>query len=410
VSRGAGADRDTEAAGTADAGAGWSRPTWAEVDLGALAANTRRLAARAPGAALMAVVKADAYGHGAVPVARAALAAGAAWLGVATLDEALELRRAGIGAPVLVLGWTPPELAGRAAWAGVDLTVSRLEEAAAMAARGSVRIHAKVDTGMGRLGFWAGPPAAPSEAGAAAPRDPEAAGAEAAAEAVARLAALPGVTLAGVYTHFAAADAPDLSHARMQLERFRAVLARLAARGVRVPLRHAANTAALVRLPESHFDMVRAGIGLYGYEPSPAVPPLGLEPVLTWKTRVVLVRRLPGGEGVSYGCTYVTPGPELLATLPVGYADGLSRSLSNRGEVLVRGRRAPIRGRVCMDQVVVSVQGVPGAREGDEVVLIGRQGTEAVTAAEVAERAGTVAYEILCAIGRRVPRTYRRGA
>jgi alanine racemase len=367
------------------------RPTWAEVDLGALASNVRALRARAGRARLMAVVKADAYGHGAVPVARAALAAGAERLGTAIVEEALELRRAGIDAPVLVLGWTPPERTAEALAAGIELTVTRLEDGAAMAAAArragaQLSVHAKVDTGMSRLGFAA--------AGAA--------------DAVAALAALPGLRLAGVYTHFATADEADLGGARHQLQSFLEVLGRLEASGVAVPLRHAANTAAILRLPESHLDMVRAGIGLYGYVPSPEVPRAGLSPVLSWRSRVALVKRLPPGSGVSYNHTYVTPAAETVATLPVGYADGFPRSLSGRGEVLVRGRRAPVRGRVCMDQIVVSVDAIPGVQVGDEVVLIGAQGCDVLTADDLAAAAGTISYEILCGIGRRVPRLHRQ--
>jgi len=339
------------------------RPTWAEVDLGAVAANTRALLR--PSTQLMAVVKADGYGHGAIPVAKAALAAGATWLGVAICEEALALRAAGITAPILVMGWTPPDQAVQAVAADIDLTVFSLEDAAAY---GPARLHVKVDTGMSRLGFSA------AEAPAA----------------VAKIAALPGVQVQGIFTHFAGSDEDDLTGARRQLNAFRRVLEALP---VRPPIVHAANTAALLRLPEAHFDLCRAGIGLYGYGGP------GLRPALRWLTRIAQVRTLPAGAGVSYNWTYVTTEQERLATLPVGYADGFPRILSNRGTVRVAGRDAPIRGRVCMDQMVVSaLEGEPG----DVVALVG----EHQWADDLAAQAGTIPYEILCRIGPRVPRIY----
>jgi alanine racemase len=346
------------------------RPTWAEVDLGALAHNVRVLRSHlGPGTQLMAVVKADGYGHGALPAARAALAAGASWLGVAIVEEALALRAAGIAAPILVMGWTPPSQAAAAIAAGVDLAVFSLADAAAYGP--GARLHVKVDTGMSRLGF------AVEEAPAAA----------------ARIAALPGVEVRGVFTHFAGADEDDLSGARRQLDAFRRVLAALP---FRPPVVHAANTAAILRLPEAHFDLCRAGIGLYGYGGA------GLRPALRWLTRIAQIRRVPAGTGVSYNWTYVAPEAETLATLPVGYADGLPRQLSNRGTVRVAGRSAPIRGRVCMDQTIVSLEGLGPVAVGDAVALIG----EGQWADQLAAQAGTIPYEILARIGPRVPRVH----
>lgn len=387
------------------------RPTWAEVDLGRIAANARRLKRHVgPGVLLMAVVKADAYGHGALPVARAALSGGADWLGVAILEEGIRLRRGGLRAPLLVLGWTPPERAGQVVAADVDQAVfNRVDaealSAAAVAAGRRVRVHVKIDSGMGRLGFPAG---------------------RAAVQATCHIAALPGVEVAGVFTHLACSDEADPGPTRHQMRRFLDDLRQIVATGVEVPLRHAANTGAVLRFRDTHLDLVRAGIGLYGCYPSPAVPRIGLEPALVWKTRISLVKRVAAGSGVSYNHAYVAPVPELLAVLPVGYADGYFRSLSNRAEVLVAGRRSPVRGRVCMDQTIVSLgtvagtgdAGAPGGagpdpagpgskvKEGDEVVLLGRQGADEVTADELAAWAGTINYEVLCAIGARVPRCY----
>jgi alanine racemase len=345
------------------------RPTWAEVDLSAVADNVRSLKSHlGPATQLMAVVKADGYGHGALPVARAALAAGATWLGVAIAEEALALRSAGLTAPILVLGWTPPAQAAAAIAADIDLTVFSLDDAAAY--RGG-RLHVKVDTGMSRLGFSV----------------------EEAAAAVARLAALPGTEVRGIFTHFAGADEDDLTGARSQLAAFRRLLDALPSRP---PLVHAANTAAIQRLPEAHFDLVRAGIGLYGYGGD------GLRPALRWLTRIAQVRRLPAGTGVSYNWTYVTEKPETVATLPVGYADGFPRVLSNRGTVRIAGRDAPVRGRVCMDQTVVSLEGLGRVAAGDCVTLVG----DGQWADSLAAAAGTIPYEILCRIGPRVPRIY----
>lgn len=367
-------------------------PTWAEVDLRRIRDNVAALRARLrPGCRLVAVVKAEAYGHGAVPVARAALEAGAELLGVARLDEGLALRAGGVAAPVLVLGWTPRDRAAEVVAAGLHQAVFDPGDAAALARAGQALgrralLHAKVDTGMGRLG-WPCRTAADAERTAAE---------------VAALARLPGAELVGVFTHFAEADAPDLTRARAQLVAFARLLAALESAGVRPALRHCASTAALLRLPEAQLDACRTGLGMYGYLPSPDVPDPGLRPALSWYARVAQVRTLRPGETVSYGGTYAARGTERVAALAVGYADGFPRCLSNRGTVLVNDRAAPVRGRVCMDQVVVGVDGCGQVRQGTPAVLIG----EGHWADALAAEAGTIAYESLCAIGPRVPRLY----
>jgi alanine racemase len=369
-----------------------ARPTWVEVDLDRIRHNVATLrAAIGPDCRLMAVVKAGAYGHGAGPVARAALEAGATALGVALVEEGVELRRAGIAAPILVLGWTPPERAAEVVAAGLEQTVVDVDEArafaaAARAAGRRVRLHAKVDTGMGRLGW---PCRAPEDV-------------EPAAAAIALVAGLRGVELAGVFTHFADADGWDLAATREQLGWFHTLLDALRARGVEPALRHCANTAAMLRLPEARLDLCRAGIGVYGYLPSRFVPDPGLLPALSWYTRVAQVRELRAGEAVGYGGTYRARTRERVATLPVGYADGFPRSLSNRGFVWIKGVRAPVRGRVCMDQTVVGVDGCGQVQPGDIAVLLG----EGWGADRFAELLGTIAYEVLCGIGARVPRVY----
>lgn len=368
------------------------RPTYAEIDLSAIAANVS-LACRlaGPGTQVMAVVKGDAYGHGAVPVAKAALAAGAGWLGVAIPEEAVPLRAAGIGSSILVLGPIAPDQADQVAANGLDQCVSDLEQAEvldrAARARGRVLgLHLKVDTGMGRVGLR--------------PREVR--------RVAEKIRALAFVRLAGLMTHFAEAEAEEPGFAREQLARFTEVTRDLRAAGISVPLRHAANSAALLLLPEARLDLVRPGIMLYGYHPRGprGGPEPSLQPALRLRTAISQIGDVVRGESVSYGRTFVAPRDLRVATLPVGYADGCGRLLSNRGQVLIRGQRVPIIGRVCMDMTMVDVSGVPDARVGDEAVLIGRQGAGEITADEVAELQGTISYEILCRIGPRVPRVY----
>lgn len=371
------------------------RATRALVDLGAIAHNVRLLRDRAGSAALMAVVKANAYGHGAAPVARTCVQAGATWLAVAVVDEGVALRRAGIAAPILVLGWSAPDEHATALRHDLTLAVGSLQMAATLASTArslgvTARIHVKVDTGLSRFGV----PAAR------------------AGDEITAIAALPGLALDGVYTHFVASEDADKGSARVQLALFMGVLDALAARGVRVPIRHAANSGAILDLPETHLDLVRAGIALYGYHPAGAGPAGisadrgGLRPALTLQTRLARVEAVPAGTGVSYNHTFQTARPSVLGLVPLGYADGYPRVLSNRGHMLVRGHRCPIAGRVSMDQTVLDVTDVPGVAVGDPVVAIGRQGAERIDAEEVGAHAGTNSYETLCRIGPRVPRDY----
>ncbi|MEW6032511.1 MAG: alanine racemase [Bacillota bacterium] len=372
------------------------RPTWAEISLDAVAENTRRLAALARPAELMAVVKADAYGHGAVETARAALAAGATWLGVATLEEAIQLRREGLTAPVLIMGPSSPAQARSIVEHDVTAAVFEMGTAEALAAAArragrTARAHLKVDTGMSRIGV-----------------SPDAEGVRLAA----KLAALDGLVLDGVYTHYAGADEKDKTSARRQTDLFRSFLDLAAGEGLRFRWRHAANSAALLDLPETRFDLVRTGISLYGLYPSEEVDRSRVEllPAMAWKTRLMHVKRVPAGTPVSYGGEYVTTRPTLIGTCPVGYADGYRRALAGRGRVLVQGWSCPVLGRVNMDHIMVGLEAVPGARPGDEAVLLGPSAGEArITAEELAGHCGTIAYEIVSTVGRRVPRVYLRG-
>ncbi|HEX5502257.1 MAG TPA: alanine racemase [Thermomicrobiales bacterium] len=369
------------------------RASRAEIDLDAVAQNVRHFAALAGGrAAVLAVVKANAYGHGAVMVARAALDAGARWLGVATVDEGLLLRRAGLAAPILVLAPADPAEAAAAVAADLTLAVGDLDLAAAVAraARAAGRaatVHLEVDTGMRRYGVPA----------------------EGAVALAARVAALPGLRLGGLYTHFATADEADRAFFAEQRARFAAVVREVRAAGLDVPLVHQDNSAAALAAPDSHLDLIRVGIALYGLSPSSEVPaPAALRPVAAVRSRVARVIDLASGDGVSYGRAFVAARPMRAALVPLGYADGYRRALSGRAAMLLGGRRAAVLGRVCMDQTVVAVPDGLDVRVGDEVTALGAQGDECITAEELADLAGTIAYEITTGFGARLPRHYRR--
>ncbi len=366
------------------------RPTWGEVDLDAVRANTRRLAALAEPAALLAVVKADGYGHGAVPVARATLDAGASWLGVALVEEGTALRAAGLEPPVLVLSEPPAAAAGHvvdARLTPVVYTEPGIEALAkAVADRSAddpLPVHLKVDTGMHRVGC--------------SPAD--------AANLVAAVQARPELRLEGICTHFAVADEPERPETRAQLEEFGRLIAGLERAGTCPPIVHAANSAGLLQFPEARFDLVRVGIALYGVAPGPGTA-VALDPALSLRARVTYVKALPAGARLSYGLRYVLERPGRVATVPVGYADGVPRNLGLRGgEVLLHGRRYPIAGAVTMDQLMVDV-GDDDVEPGDEVVLLGTQGGDAIRAEEWADRLGIIAYEVVTGIGPRVPRRY----
>ncbi len=364
------------------------RPTWVEVDLDAIAHNTRRLKQIVgPSVALMAVVKADGYGHGAAGVARTALAHGASHLAVANLEEAVALREAGISAPCLILSYVEPSAVALALHHDLTLTVYDPELAgaysrAALAAGARLRVHIKVDTGMGRLGLLV----------------------DDACQGIADMQRLPGLEIEGLYTHYASAD-EDLQATAEQTRQFRAVIDALAAAEVCFRCLHAANSAAVLAAPETHFDLVRVGLALYGLSPSETVPvPPDFRPALAWKTVVASVKTLPAGHGVGYGSTYVTQTEERIAVIPVGYADGLRRAPQHLGEVLVRGQRAPIVGRVSMEKTMIDVTHIDDVRVGDEVVLLGAQGGERIRAEEIAARLGTINYEVVCTTLPRVPR------
>ena len=363
------------------------RPTVAVVDLDAIRHNVGLL--KPPDAELMAVVKANGYGHGAVPAARAALDAGATWLGVALVEEGIELRDAGVTARILVLTEFPPGSEKESLKAGLTPSLytedglNRLAEAAGSVGT-SVSVHIKVDTGMHRVGV-----------------DLEL------AEQFVLKVIDAGLELEGVWTHFAVAEERGNPFTALQLDRFRLVLSSLQAAGKRGRIAHAANSAAAMSLPSAHFDLVRIGIAMYGLAPGPdmAGPASALRAALSWRSVVSLVRWVPAGDGISYGLRYAPERNSNIATIPVGYADGYSRLLSNKGEVIIRGRRYRVAGTVTMDQIMVDC-GDDVVEAGDEVVLIGRQGDAEVTADEVAAWMGSINYEVVCGISERVPREY----
>jgi alanine racemase len=339
----------------------------------------------------MAVVKADGYGHGAIEVARAVVRAGADRLGVATLEEALSLRAGGVTVPLHLLSEAPPSAAGRIVEAGITAALFSADFAAALssAAASQQRVasfHLKVETGMNRIGVRA----------------------EDAADFVESLRGLPGIAMEGTFTHFATADVPGDWEYETQLERFNATLGEFRRRGIDPGIVHAANSAATILHPEAHFDMVRCGIAVYGLHPDPVTHGhVALEPAMAVRARVTRVARLAMGEGVSYGMTWHAAAPTTVATLPIGYADGIRRSLSNTMHVLIGGRPCRQVGRVCMDQLMVEVPRGLNVAVGDEAALIGRQGGEELTLEAMATLAQTIDYEIACGLGLRLARVYR---
>ena len=371
--------------------------TWAEIDLDALRHNVRTVRGLVgDGTRMLATVKADAYGHGYERISLTMVEEGVDFLGVANVVEALQVQATLDHDPrqvrIMTLGANLLEEMDAVIANGFVPLVCSWDEAAAYEARAAeagvtLDIHVKVDTGMGRIGLWH----------------------EGCIAEIERIAHLPHLRLEGIATHFPSADEEDQAFSYEQLDEFNRIVASLEARGVRVPLRHAANSSAIAHLPESRLNMVRPGLVLYGHYPSPHLAdehPLGVRPVLALKTRLVFIKDIAPGRTISYGRTFTAPKPMRVATLAIGYGDGYSRELSNRGEVLVRGRRAPILGTVTMDQTMVDVTTIPEARVGDEAVLIGRQGDEAITVAELAGRIGTIPYIVTCSISKRVVRRY----
>lgn len=370
------------------------RPTIAEVDLAAIRHNVQQIRSTvSPETFITAIVKANAYGHGARPVSAAALAAGANGLGVAIPEEGADLRESGFTSPIFVIGLTLPEQASLLVDYNLVATLSTLDSARALAEAArrkdrKVQAMVKIDTGMGRVGLF------PHQA----------------LSFVQSLASFPEIELKGIFTHLATADAADKTYAHQQLASFSAVLNQLKQAGYLLHWISAANSATIIDLASGHFNMVRPGIILYGLPPSKEMHRrLDLRPAMQFKTKIVYLKEVPAGTKVGYGSTYTTSRKTFLATLPVGYADGYSRHLSNRAPVLIGGKRCPVVGRVCMDQIMVDLGFPAEARIGDEAVLFGRQKEEEITVDELAALAGTINYELVCAVSARVPRVYLNG-
>jgi alanine racemase len=381
-------------------------PAWAEIDLSALAHNCREVRRIiGPGPRFMATVKAEGYGHGARAAAETALANGADSLAVARLQEALDLRGQGLTAPILVFGYVDPGDVPRLLRHNLTATVYSLQSARALSREScsigaALPVHLKIDTGMGRLGL------------VAVPRNNLEAFDPSVRDQVVEVCSLPGLRIEGAYTHFAQADAADKTHARSQLQCFTSLLEDLGRRGIAFPLRHAANSAAVMDLPEAHLDLVRPGLMLYGLYPSQnrTDSRARLRQAMTLKTRIVQVKRVASGFKISYGSTFETTEPTTIATVSLGYADGYSRLLSSRGHMIVRGVRVPVVGRVCMDQTMIDVGGVPSVAPGEEVAAFGSLGGAFVSAEEVASLCSTINYETVATVLSRVPRVYRSGS
>lgn len=375
------------------------RATRAEIDLQAFRHNFNNLKNHLdPKIKIMAVVKADGYGHGAVPCAHIAADCGADYLGAGVVEEGIELRQSGLDTPILILGSIFPDEAEdlvRHDLAAILCTLPLAQALSKEAAKQNkkVSVHIKVDTGMNRLGV--SPESLP--------------------ELLNQISDLPNLKLDGISTHFSSADEEDLSISQAQLDKFQFALNIL--QNDKIPIVHSANTSALFKLPESHFDMVRPGLILYGAHPSPSLQAVlgqkeNLSPfqaVMQWKSQVLLVKPIAKGQPVSYSVSFTTQRDSLIATLPIGYADGLHRCLSNKVDVLIRGKRAPQVGNICMDMTLIDVTDIKDVQVGDEVVLFGQQEDKTITVEEMAIKAGTIPYEILCNIGKRVPRVYRNG-
>ena len=367
---------------------------WAEINLDNIAHNIREIRRIThKNAEIMGVVKADAYGHGVMEVTRTLLANGAERLAVSMLDEAIQLRRNGIEVPILILGYTDPIRANEIIENDVTQTVYSRELAQALSDEAvrqgkKVKIHIKIDTGMSRMGFLPGYSAVKN---------------------VVEISQMPNIIIEGLFTHFATADEKNREYTLIQFERFMSICSELQRIGIHIPVKHCANSAGIIEYPEMHLDMVRPGIILYGMYPSEEVDKskIHLKPAMTLKANVILVKEVEKNTSVSYGRIFTTQRTSKIATIPIGYADGYTRMLSNKGKVLIRGQFAPVVGRICMDQCMIDVTDIEGNAEvGDEVVLIGAQGDNVITVEDVAHSIGMINYEFVSIVGKRIPRAF----
>ncbi|MBK5251764.1 MAG: alanine racemase [Peptostreptococcaceae bacterium] len=371
-----------------------ARPAWVEIDLDAFEENFRKIKALVrPGTMVTGVIKADAYGHGAVEIGKVLLDQGVDRFAVATLSEAVQLRKVFKSVPILILGYTPTYGADELIENEIIQTMYNVDEARIFSARAeklgkTLKVHIKIDSGMSRLGFQA---------------------TEDSVDKIMEISKLPYIEIEGMFTHFAVADEIDKAYTYGQYEKYKFMVDALKARGLEIPVKHVSNSAAIMDLPEMNLDMVRAGIILYGLYPSNEVikDRIDLKQVMSLKAEISHVKELEAGRGVSYGLKYVTPGLRKIATIPIGYADGFTRMLSGKAEVLVKGKKVPVVGRICMDQCLIDVTGID-VKIGDEVVLFGSDGKNTISIDEVAAKLGTINYEITCMINKRIPREYTR--
>lgn len=368
------------------------RPVWAEIDLGCIEQNIKAIKKKVGNHEIIGIVKADGYGHGAVEISEVLLANGVTSLGVATLSEAIALRKAGITCPIIMLGLTPWPYHNELIEYDITPVLAsymdtRVLSTLAVQAKKTMEILLAVDTGMGRVGFM------PTKGSFTE---------------ITGISQLPNIKIKGLFTHFATSDEADKTFAREQIHRFEEFTREVEAAGVPVPYRTMANSAAVMELPEAYYNAVRPGIILYGCYPSNEVDhaALDLKPAMTLKANIVFLKRVPAGYSISYGRRFFTEKESLIATLPIGYADGYPRFLSGKGRVLIHGEYAPVVGNICMDQCMIDVTHIPDVRKYDEVVLIGSQGDKTILADEIAQKTDTINYEIVCRIGQRVPRVY----
>ncbi len=366
--------------------------TWAEIDLNAIKHNLTQLKGivEPQGSKVLAIIKDNAYGHGAIEVARVAQSVNIRSFGVATIEEAIQLRQAGIQDSILILGCILPDQAEDIVKYNITQTISDISVCKAISKiakhlNKSANIHIKIDTGMGRIGIAY----------------------EKAIPFIEQVLQIPNIKLEGIFTHFASADT-DRNFTQLQIDRFQQIISSLEEKGIYIPIKHASNSAGILNFPSAYFDMVRPGISIYGLYPcdNPSKQ-IDLRPALSLKTKIVYLKDLPIGHAVSYECTYITQKMTKVATLPIGYGHGYSRKLSNDGEVLINGKRASIIGLVCMDQCLCDVTDIPNVSIGDEVVLIGKQGNDQITADEIADKTDTISYEVVCGIHSNVKRIYK---
>lgn len=372
------------------------RPVWAEVDLDVLANNMREIKRVSNSEEIIAIIKADGYGHGAVDIAPVLLENGANRFGVAVITEAIELRESGITVPIMILGFTPPTLHERILQYDIEQTIYTFSDAEALSkvavSKNKIgKVHIAVDTGMGRIGFL------PNEESL---------------QEIFNISKLPNIEIVGLFTHFSCADDFDKTYSQLQIKKYNEFNEKLLNLGVNIPIKHLSNSAAVIDLPAVNYNAVRPGIILYGYYPSQEVQKdkVKVSPVMSIKANIVHIKTLGKGEYISYGRAFITKRESIIATLPIGYADGFTRLLFEKAKVIVGGKLAPVVGRICMDQCMIDITDTEGVKVGDEVILIGEdEYNNVITADDIANQLGTISYEVICAVSKRVPRVYKKG-